>query len=429
MDFIGILAFLYATLSLTSPLLMIVFSDEPYFYHRRPKYLLVLCLLNSLTILGLARPHTFGRAWNKVQGPDLIYCYYLEIVGVINLIVSSLVITFRSLLLFASTIRSAFQSQDSFELSIFGKTFKLSKYHYLKNRKYFQEKSIYMYGNIYALLLCFVYLYHSLFVEDKDSKQKILNGLTEDFPFCALFGENSISVTILAATTLLFELLIFILLKMIKDNFQIASETKWNLFITIFLSLFGNSLFYAPIPIAFMPYVYNWVILFTIIISQCILVHRPIIDFFLVRKTKRIDDTLKTIEGVINNRIAFENFLQFLTREFAAENIYFLKCVYEYKKFGKASKIETDEIFSKFIEINSLYQVNLPDIIVRRCNLAIENKSYATAFDEAYLHIKELIELDALPRFWFAAQNSDSYQSMMSVETGTYSTNSNMVRE
>ena len=411
MDILGIFVMIYALLMMVSPVIMMIYRKEPFFHHRRPLLLFIYTFLMSCVIISLSRPHTYGRPWNMVDGLDEHYCLFLEVAGITNMIFASVMIIFRSLLLLASNLRAIFQTEDVYLFSFFGfKTF-ISKSFFLSHRRLFEEKTVYRFGHLYAAILIVIYMI-TLTLQKTD---KYIFSNTIDF--CLLFARSQLAASIIGFITVIGEICIFFLLKNVKDNFKIATESKFNIALTITMGIISNCFGFTMFSDKGYVIAYN---LFNIIIyslSICILVHFPVYKYFTTKRIQPSPST-KTIEVILNNKIAFDNFLKFLTREFASENIIFLKAVADFKR-SKNEQQEATLLLAKFIQHGSLFEVNLPQFIRLGCISDVENNNFHSAFDKPYAHIKDLMENDALPRFWFEVTKSDSYQSMLSMDSTT----------
>ena len=375
-----------------------------------------------MVLLGLARPHTFGKAWNSIDGGDFSYCIYLEAVGAISLILGSVVVIFRSILLISRTIRAMLHSEDSYTLSVFGHRKTITKYIFVRYNRIFQERTVYMFGRTYALLLVTIYMLSAFAVEPANNME-----LSDEKPFCILYQSSQLGATLLGSITFLLEVMLLIMLKSVKDNFKIALESKWNIVLTLTISILANCLFYVGIPNTYLIYIYNWFMILAILISESLMLHFPVFRYFTsyIRQTAENPLPFKSIIGILNNRIAFDNFLKFLAREFADENLLFLKCVHDFSKSHNRTLEGAKAIISKFTTSGSIYEINLPMDLQLHCIREVESGNYDSAFDDAFLHIKDLLELDAIPRFWFEMETSKSYQSMISNENEIESQHNN----
>jgi hypothetical protein len=93
---------------------------------------------------------------------------------------------------------------------------------------------------------------------------------------------------------------------------------------------------------------------------------------------------ISTLRGLLSTPQGFESFKRFLTKEFSVENILFYQEVAEFRKLKKDLAEDPDAdlkllgkaqgVYAKYIIIDAPFQVNLPDVIVRRLEIALKNE-------------------------------------------------------
>jgi hypothetical protein len=93
---------------------------------------------------------------------------------------------------------------------------------------------------------------------------------------------------------------------------------------------------------------------------------------------------ISTLRGLLSTPQGFESFKRFLTKEFSVENILFYQEVAEFRKLKKDLAADPDAdlkllgkaqgVYAKYIIIDAPFQVNLPDVIVRRLEIGLKNE-------------------------------------------------------
>ncbi|KAH6565838.1 hypothetical protein BASA50_000060 [Batrachochytrium salamandrivorans] len=120
-----------------------------------------------------------------------------------------------------------------------------------------------------------------------------------------------------------------------------------------------------------------------------------------------------TISGILADKVLRTAFRKFLAREFAMESLLFIEAVRRYKERIQAlptkSTIEamTDMIMTEYILPSSVNEVNLPKSTVTKLNIQIaasltgvlDLEATVAIFDEAVLHIEQMLVLNHLRRF------------------------------
>jgi len=161
-----------------------------------------------------------------------------------------------------------------------------------------------------------------------------------------------------------------------------------------------------------------------------------------------VSQDLTTLQGVLSDRAGLSSFKKFLTKEFSVENILFYEEIEEYRKKKKEGGDdleligEAQRIYAKYIIIDSPFQVNLPDNIVKELEgklkdifsnagklpEALAGGSYLsrslsdpssilpnqretpTIFDKAQENIFKLMSTDSFPRYF----RSEEYAKLCS---------------
>jgi len=93
---------------------------------------------------------------------------------------------------------------------------------------------------------------------------------------------------------------------------------------------------------------------------------------------------VSTLRGLLQTAQGFEAFKAFLSKEFSVENILFYQEVVDFRKMKQELKDDPDSdlkllqraqaIYAKFIIIDAPFQVNLPDLIVRKLEIGLKNE-------------------------------------------------------
>jgi len=89
-----------------------------------------------------------------------------------------------------------------------------------------------------------------------------------------------------------------------------------------------------------------------------------------------VPEDISSLQGLLSHKAGVASFKKFLTKEFSVENILFYEEIEEYRnKIGKGADEmeligEAQRLYAKYIIVDSPFQVNLPDHIVRD----LENK-------------------------------------------------------
>jgi len=89
-----------------------------------------------------------------------------------------------------------------------------------------------------------------------------------------------------------------------------------------------------------------------------------------------VPEDISSLQGLLANKLGVASFKKFLTKEFSVENILFYEEIEDYrkKKANGAEDLEligeAQRIYAKYIIVDSPFQVNLPDHIVKE----LENK-------------------------------------------------------
>jgi len=154
---------------------------------------------------------------------------------------------------------------------------------------------------------------------------------------------------------------------------------------------------------------------------------------------------LTTLQGVLSDRGGISSFKKFLTKEFSVENILFYEEIEEYRKKKKEGGEdleligEAQRIYAKYIIIDSPFQVNLPDNIVKELESKLKDifsnagklpealagsyqprsmsdassllpnqRETPTIFDKAQENIFKLMSTDSFPRYF----RSEEYQKL-----------------
>jgi len=169
---------------------------------------------------------------------------------------------------------------------------------------------------------------------------------------------------------------------------------------------------------------------------------------------ENLPSDLGTLEGLLTDKKGVASFKKFLTKEFSVENILFYEEIEEFRK-KQATRMdqlelvgEAQRIYAKYIIIDSPFQVNLPDPIVRELEsklkdmfsgtkmaefspesggggdrgghepshvrtsseqLLLHQKDTPTIFDKAQENIFKLMSTDSFPRY----QRSDEYKKLV----------------
>jgi len=157
-----------------------------------------------------------------------------------------------------------------------------------------------------------------------------------------------------------------------------------------------------------------------------------------VDENGHVSHDLTTLQGVLSDRSGLSSFKKFLTKEFSVENILFYEEIEEYRKKKKEGGDdleligEAQRIYAKYIIIDSPFQVNLPDAIVKELESKLKDifsnagklpealapisfnrlpqaepsallpaqRETPTIFDKAQENIFKLMSTDSFPRFF-----------------------------
>eukprot|EP00834_Sanchytrium_tribonematis_P003668 NODE_150_length_15491_cov_0.365644.p8 type:complete len:222 gc:universal NODE_150_length_15491_cov_0.365644:14797-15462(+) len=218
-----------------------------------------------------------------------------------EIITTSIFIQYRSLLLFASTIRSILKSNDFYLFSFLGIQKRIEKNSIL-NRLVLKK---------YKLPIIFVYLLAMTAI--CAALNYCVNGqwignidyVNADRPFCIYF-KNLESVLIFLATYFnVVNMVLLALLWSMNDNFDICSETKWYFMTFLFSSILCTAIYCIPIVDVMHDIILNWVLAFSLMLKQIILYHFPVFHFFYLRKNQVVNDITKTIEYALTNQRTF----------------------------------------------------------------------------------------------------------------------------
>lgn len=146
---------------------------------------------------------------------------------------------------------------------------------------------------------------------------------------------------------------------------------------------------------------------------------------------------VSTLAGLLSSKLGVASFKKFLTKEFSVENILFYEEIEEYRRQKAAGREELDligeaqRIYAKYIIIDSPFQVNLPQTIVKELDSRLRNifsqspqevmpaeapldpnyvpPATPTLFDLAQANIFKLMNTDSFPRY----QRSDEYRKFV----------------
>jgi len=159
-----------------------------------------------------------------------------------------------------------------------------------------------------------------------------------------------------------------------------------------------------------------------------------------------VPEDLTTLQGLLAHKAGIASFKKFLTKEFSVENILFFEEIEEYRKKKKDGGEELEligeaqRIYAKYIIVDSPFQVNLPDAIVKdlesklkdifssnagklpesptnyslqrhlseAMSLLPAHRDTPTIFDKAQENIFKLMSTDSFPRYF----RSDEYQKL-----------------
>jgi len=159
-----------------------------------------------------------------------------------------------------------------------------------------------------------------------------------------------------------------------------------------------------------------------------------------------VPEDLTTLQGLLSHKAGIASFKKFLTKEFSVENILFFEEIEEYRKKKKEGGDEMEligeaqRIYAKYIIVDSPFQVNLPDNIVKdvesklkdifsnnagkipesptnyslqrhlsdAISLLPNHQDTPTIFDKAQENIFKLMSTDSFPRYF----RSDEYTKL-----------------
>eukprot|EP00835_Amoeboradix_gromovi_P005755 NODE_578_length_6506_cov_0.092711.p2 type:complete len:413 gc:universal NODE_578_length_6506_cov_0.092711:4709-5947(+) len=406
MDILGALVFLFATFRFIFPAIMLKNRKYPYFYHRRPILVTSICISQGALLVCLAPPHTFGKPWNSVDGLDLNYCLALRIIGILNLFTFAVCMSVRSTLVICSNVKSVLMNEDSYKLSVLGLNVTIRKF-----SRFFDEKFIALYGVLYFLTLL------NVFYWSQDANAAPLK-YSANIPFCALFQDNSReSMFVLTIICTSVEILLIIMLRSVSDNFHISRESICCI-ISTFVFGIATAASDSYVSSDRRLTVYNWLVFGTGQAIEAFIMYLPVFSFYYSHYRRNKNESSTVIEVILSNTQDFNSFLKYLTREWASENLLFLKAILDLKMATDCEDISkrSELIADKFIRDGSYYQINLPANIKTDCIQKINNGDYEHAFVGSYFHVKELLECDSLPRFIFERQ-PESYQSMNTLKS------------
>jgi len=157
-----------------------------------------------------------------------------------------------------------------------------------------------------------------------------------------------------------------------------------------------------------------------------------------VDENGHVSHDLTTLQGVLSDKAGLSSFKKFLTKEFSVENILFYEEIEDYRKKKKEGGDdleligEAQRIYAKYIIIDSPFQVNLPDAIVKELESKLKDifsnagklpealapisfnrlpqaepsallpaqRETPTIFDKAQENIFKLMSTDSFPRFF-----------------------------
>ena len=337
-------------------------------------------------LIGLARPHIFGNPYENGL-IDTNYCLYLQITGTAFIILCCSMLTFRSFLFVIASIKSKLQIEDYYKLSLWGYKVTITKSWFCRKNHLFTDKII--------ICICFFYVsimmvFSMLFYEYRTSQWAVNN----ENPYCVIFADNvSMPLTIIGE---FLEITVFIMLCQIKDNFKIAQESKmWIAWIFVSIIL-ANTVTLIPMTQETLLITINWFWIVMLNGGIILAVFVPLLRFYF--QTRHSQPIMWTMNLVLSNSELCEKFLDFLSKEFAAENLLFLLAIQQLKQ-SQDPRYDSGVIFEKFITKFGLYEVNLNEDDVLQIQKHFDQEEFRIAFDEAEYRIKELLEHDALVRF------------------------------